>query len=324
MKVNALATKWVVDALMYAGFLLCFFTNVTGLELHQWLGVAGGALAAYHLVTHWAWVRAVTCRLLGRTSGQARLYYLLDAGVLAGLAVITTTGIVISTWLDLPLPDYAVWKDLHVLASVVTLLLLAVKLGLHWRWIVRTAKQVAFGTATPAKGRVPRSATVPVVVSRREFLSVLGLVGVASAGAAINVWDSFPIARASSSAVEQPKPRVLAQAVPASVVPPQVVPAPASSRTTSGRGRGAAARRLQAYFPEGGVLPGSVSQSADPQSGGTASGSTQPSSSEGSTAAPSQPAACVVRCDRACSYPGECRRYIDGNGNGLCDLGECI
>lgn len=35
-------------------------------------------------------------------------------------------------------------------------------------------------------------------------------------------------------------------------------------------------------------------------------------------------AACVVRCSRACAYPGRCRKYTDANKNGLCDLGECL
>ena len=33
---------------------------------------------------------------------------------------------------------------------------------------------------------------------------------------------------------------------------------------------------------------------------------------------------CSVRCPNGCSYPGRCRRYVDGNKNGKCDLGECL
>jgi hypothetical protein len=32
---------------------------------------------------------------------------------------------------------------------------------------------------------------------------------------------------------------------------------------------------------------------------------------------------CSVICDKGCSYPGQCRRYVDTNGNGICDLTEC-
>jgi hypothetical protein len=35
-------------------------------------------------------------------------------------------------------------------------------------------------------------------------------------------------------------------------------------------------------------------------------------------------AACTIRCPRGCSFPGHCRRYVDQNGNGKCDLGECL
>jgi len=34
--------------------------------------------------------------------------------------------------------------------------------------------------------------------------------------------------------------------------------------------------------------------------------------------------ACTVRCRRGCSFPGKCRKYTDANGNGKCDLGECL
>ena len=33
---------------------------------------------------------------------------------------------------------------------------------------------------------------------------------------------------------------------------------------------------------------------------------------------------CRVRCNKRCSYPGHCRKYVDSNGNGKCDLGECL
>lgn len=33
---------------------------------------------------------------------------------------------------------------------------------------------------------------------------------------------------------------------------------------------------------------------------------------------------CTVQCSHRCSYPGDCRRYVDADGNGRCDLGECV
>jgi hypothetical protein len=31
----------------------------------------------------------------------------------------------------------------------------------------------------------------------------------------------------------------------------------------------------------------------------------------------------TCRKGKHCSFPGDCRDYVDSDGNGLCDLGEC-
>ncbi len=110
----------------------------------------------------------MTKRIFGKTSGRSRLYYWIDAALLGGIVTIIVTGLVISTWLNLPLEAYTTWRTIHVGASLLTLLLTVVKLGLHWRWIVSVAKsiftrpgaqpQTAITTAIPvtATGQPPR------------------------------------------------------------------------------------------------------------------------------------------------------------------------
>ena len=141
MKTNKQKHNWLIDAALFLAFLLSFWLELTGVEVHQWLGVAIGVVAGYHLVTHWTWVKSVTDRFFKQTSRQARLYYVIDATVLIGLATISVTGLVISTWLDLALANFSAWKTIHVIASLSTLTAVVVKLGLHWRWIVATARR---------------------------------------------------------------------------------------------------------------------------------------------------------------------------------------
>jgi hypothetical protein len=102
---------------------LALWLDLTGLSMHQWMGLGVVTLACYHLGAHTRWVTAVTGRLFGRTSRQARSFYAVDAGLAVGFAVILVTGVAISTWLDLTLASYASWRSIHVLASVVTLAL---------------------------------------------------------------------------------------------------------------------------------------------------------------------------------------------------------
>ena len=185
-------TRGWVDAVLFTGFIATFFLDFTGVELHQWIGVFGGMLAVYHLLSHWDWVSAVTQRFFDRTSGRARQYYVLDGAMLIGFAVITITGLIISSWLNLTLTHYTAWLTVHITASILTLLVLMLKLALHGRWIVSAvrgvfthrAPQPAHLTAVPvhASGRP---------VSRREFLEVMGVAGAASLLALVQGADSL-------------------------------------------------------------------------------------------------------------------------------------
>jgi hypothetical protein len=206
MKTNKQKHHWLIDAALFIGFLAAFWLELTGVALHQWLGIAIGVGAGYHLFTHWAWVKAVTERFFKQTSVQARLYYLVDATVLIGLATIIVTGMVISTWFDLALTNYAAWRTLHVIASIGTLGAVVVKIGLHWRWIVSTARRTIFTTSSGRASQATPPAPAANVVGRREFLRLMGgvsAVAVIAAGSALNALvqpaSSTPTEGTSSS-----------------------------------------------------------------------------------------------------------------------------
>jgi len=184
MTTNKQKHNWLIDAALFIGFLLSFWLELTGVALHQWLGVAIGVVAGYHLFTRWSWVKAVTNRFFKQTSNQARLYYVIDATVLIGLAAIIMTGLVISTWLDLALANYSTWTTIHVIASISTLAAVVIKLGLHWRWIVATARRYIF----PPPQQPEPAATG---VGRREFLRLMGGVSVFAAIAADNAVNAL-------------------------------------------------------------------------------------------------------------------------------------
>ncbi len=252
MKTNHPKHNWFVDVLLFVGFLLACWLELTGVQVHQWLGMAIGTFAMYHLVTHWAWVKNVAARFFGNTSGQARLFLLLDALLLFGLFLIIATGLIISTWFGLTLSTYNVWSMLHTLASVGTLGLLIVKIGLHWRWIVNVTQRYIVRPVTPMPAANP--------VSRREFLKLMGVVSVASVLPMMNALDAL--------IQDQARLRNSNNVVQATTT----IPATTTKSTTTS----------------------------------------------------STTATCTVRCSKACSYPGRCRKYVDSNNNSRCDLGECV
>jgi hypothetical protein len=253
-------TNFWLDLIMFNALIATYFLNLTGVELHQWLGVASGVLALSHLMMHWDWVVAVSNRFLSSRSSKARHFFLIDAALLIGFVLIVATGLVISTWFNLTLGNYSDWLRVHIAVAIGTISVLVVKLALHWRWIARMTQKIwstpnMVSTGTLVRQPVRASASR---LDRREFLQVMSVVGITSAIAFLSA--SKGLADVGGTAV-------------------------------------------------GSDLTG-ASSSTD---------STSASRSSGSTASNG----CTVRCRRACSYPGHCRRYVDSNNNRLCDLGEC-
>ncbi len=141
MNTGAHTTKWWMAAGLLVGFVLAFFLDLTGLELHQWLGLAVGLAAVVHGWVHRAWIAAMARRLWAAGTGQGRLFFFLDAALAAGLAGLIGTGLLISSWLGLALTDYAVWANGHIAAALVTLGAVVAKVGTHWRWLVTTTRK---------------------------------------------------------------------------------------------------------------------------------------------------------------------------------------
>jgi len=186
-------TNWWIDLVLFTAFIATYFLDLTGVELHQWLGVFSGVLALYHLLIHWNWVVAVSKRFLRSTSIRTRYFFTIDAALLIGFVLIVVSGLVISTWLDLTLGDYSTWLRVHIAVSISTLSLLVVKLGLHWRWIARLARKIWSEQDTVSQGTLAKQ---PVGASasrldRREFLQVMGVVGIASTIAFLSASKSL-------------------------------------------------------------------------------------------------------------------------------------
>jgi hypothetical protein len=209
MKSDKQKTNWLIDAALFGGFLGSLWLDLTGVAAHQWLGLAVVACSGYHLWKHWSWVEAVTSRFFGRTSARSRAYYFIDAGLAVGLTAITVTGVAISTWLNLALTGYAAWHAVHVVASIATLALLSVKIGLHWRWIIAVARQRVFGPpATAPAPAVVSAATKPAAAAaaslgRRDFVRLMAGVGAVALTSGANALGAITFEQAESSSGAQ-------------------------------------------------------------------------------------------------------------------------
>ena len=144
-KTNPTKVNLLLDTAIFAAFLLALDPRLTGIALHEWLGLAGGAAVVIHLLLHWEWIAGVTRRFLGRTSGAARLNYVVDALFFIDLVVISLSGLMVSQallpLLGLAAPGGTFWLVAHSLSADLAVLLVAVHAALHWKWIVNAVRR---------------------------------------------------------------------------------------------------------------------------------------------------------------------------------------
>lgn len=302
MKTCSAKHLWIVDAVLFTGFLLAFWMDLTGLSLHQWLGVLVGVLVAYHLLVHWSWVKRTVTTLFKRWVSQPFAYLLLDSVLGLSFAVMMVTGLVLSTWLNLELAFYEVWRVTHILSSIWALVLLVFKLVLHWRWITCVLERFILPARRAPQS--PRGATVDF--ARREFLGVMGVAGVAAGLSMLNAGKAL-----FRTFDAPPEVAAAAPTQPAAMPAPRAV-APTATPTSAPTAPGAAA------------ASSAVGSASAPTATPSPTATPQPTATLPPTATPLPTQTCVVRCPRGCSYPGRCRKYTDRNGNGKCDWGECL
>lgn len=170
---------WWIDAILFVGFLLAYFLNITGVGIHQWIGIFGGLLAAYHLLSHWNWVTAVSQRFFSKANLLVRLKYIVDGSLFVGFLFIICTGLVISSWLNINLTHYSSWLSIHIWLSILTLLMLLLKIGLHWKWISRATRSALQNLIylTARLSSPQSSSNRQLGMDRREFLRVMGVTG---------------------------------------------------------------------------------------------------------------------------------------------------
>lgn len=298
MKNNKQTFHLLLDIFLFTGFIIAFLLDWTGVINHQWLGIAVIAGSLIHLLWHSAWVKNVLQRFAA-LSDKLLINLFVDAGLAFGFTGILMTGLILSTWLNLPLQNYSIWFNLHIAFSIETLVVLVIKTMLHWRWI-GTAIRNLFHRPAPLPSPLHRAPTGAgsqlssgKMISRRDFLAVAGVTGLAS-------WLAI-------SAVLRDISQPIAQTAPTNGI--------AEENSTSAEST--ATPQLETDVAE--IQPTTASTVETPIDFVATAQPTQVEIEQ-----PTAATVCYVRCNHHCSYPGQCRRYIDSNGNGLCDNGECL
>lgn len=145
----------ILDMAIFGAVLAALQPRLTGLAIHEWLGIAFGAAIVAHLLLHWQWLVEVTKRFLAKTSWSARVNYILNAFLFIDVTLIIFTGLMISKValpsLGLQVAQGFAWRSLHGQASDLALFLVGLHVALHWKWIVNAVKRYVIAPLLPGR-----------------------------------------------------------------------------------------------------------------------------------------------------------------------------
>ena len=148
LKLGSTARNLIVDAAIFAGFLLATAPRATGQTIHEWLGLAVGAGIITHLLLHWKWIVNVVRRFFSRLPGQVRINALLNSLLFVTVTLIIFSGVMISkvvlNTFGLSGSHDMIWRWLHTSATNAALIIVGLHIALHWKWIVATIKRYAW------------------------------------------------------------------------------------------------------------------------------------------------------------------------------------
>jgi hypothetical protein len=161
-------TKFILDLLMFIGFLLALDPRVTGIALHEWLTIAGTAAIVLHFLLNWNWIASLTRKFFQKTTIRARLNYIINWLFFIDGVLVMLTGVMISE-VALPLLGLQTarnfqWRQLHSLTADWSLILLALHLGLNWDWVTGF---ISRHILRPLAGKRRNKVEAPVAVEQQ-------------------------------------------------------------------------------------------------------------------------------------------------------------
>jgi hypothetical protein len=153
---------FVVDIAVFVLFVLVMDVPLTGLGVHEWLGIAIAIGLITHLVQHTNWIVTTTRRLLFATSWRNRMNYLMMVALFLAFVAVIASGLIISEvalpWLGITTSPEGFWVWLHLASVSAVLWLTALHVALNWKWIVTTTRR---HVTTPFSSRRASARTAP-------------------------------------------------------------------------------------------------------------------------------------------------------------------
>lgn len=126
-----------LDIVLLIGVLLLFAPRLTGLPIHEWVGIALIPVVVWHLLLSWGWIADSSRAIVTRITRRARINYLLNWLLFTLIVVEMVSGLMISLVALPPLGfatlDDRTWRALHNQALNWTHLVIGLHIAMNWK-----------------------------------------------------------------------------------------------------------------------------------------------------------------------------------------------
>jgi cytochrome b len=141
--------RLAIDIALFGLILLMLSPRLTGLPVHEWLGLALGVPVVVHLLLSWSWIARATLVVPVRPGWRHRANYILNWFLFGSLVLEIVSGIMISAVaipaLGAATVEDRAWRNLHNRYLNLFALLVAIHIAMNWsalrsglrRWLAR-------------------------------------------------------------------------------------------------------------------------------------------------------------------------------------------
>ena len=154
---DSLKLRW--DVVMFGIYVFAAIPRATGIQTHEWIGVALIPILVGHLVLNWNWIITTTRRMFSALSGETRFNHIWDALLFGMFVLATASGLLISRFvfpaLGIALMGDAFWGMLHTVSATVLTMMLGIHIALHLRWVLTRLKKAPAPAAKAPKEEGP-------------------------------------------------------------------------------------------------------------------------------------------------------------------------
>ena len=156
-----------LDAGLLLLFLLAIAPRLTGLALHEVVGIAFLVPLLAHLLLSWRWIASGVRRSLRPGARRARVNYLLNAALFVLTVTVVVAGLAISRVvlpaLGIRTFDDGAWRFLHNNTVNWVHLAVALHIAMNWRWIVAATRRQLAAVMPVRRETEPAAAPQPRV-----------------------------------------------------------------------------------------------------------------------------------------------------------------